>query len=80
MLPCFALTVGEQGFEAGCSGYQMAAPKGSKRENIKGPGLQFIVWAVISHCLLSEISVVFFFFFYWCLPGLHIYTSTHCLI
>lgn len=60
MLLCIALTAGERGFEAGCSGYQMAALKGSERENIKGLVLQFIVWAVISHCLLSGISLVFF--------------------
>lgn len=77
MLPCFALTVGEQGFEAGCSGYQMAAPKGSKRENIKGPGLQFIVWAVISHCLLSEISAVFLFFFFTGVCQFSTYTPLH---
>lgn len=63
MLLCIALTAGEWGFEAVCSGYQMATLKGSERENIKGPGLQIIVWAVISHCLLSGISLVFFFFF-----------------
>lgn len=79
MLLCIALTAGEWGFEAGCSGYQMATLKGSERENIKGPGLQIIVWAVISHCLLSGISLVFLFFFYWCLPVLHMHTSTHCL-